>query len=115
MRDRLADRDLEIKILQKRMSLRRASSQNSEDLKINGSLHCTKCREKDGLVADLYQKMKNLENVVEAFCSTDEKNSTSNLIDITDPDLNQVDKLIKDHFRTECFVLHKIHKRALFG
>jgi hypothetical protein len=92
MRDRLADRDLEIKILQKRMTLRRGSNQNNDDPKIVGSLPCSKCREKDGLVADLYQKLKNLENVVEAFCLTDEKSPKimSNNSPINDCDLNQV-------------------------
>ena len=93
MKDRLADRDLEIKILHKRMSLRRGSSVSSDDPKIIGSPHsCSKCRDKDGLVADLYQKLKNLENVVEAFCSTDEKSPKilSERNSITDCDLNQV-------------------------
>ena len=101
MRDRLADRDLEIKILQKRMNLRRSSSSDDNGAqKIVGSSSsssssCQKCREKDGLVSDLYQKLRNLENIVEAFCSIDEKAPTTrslsqNKSSIPDAELEQV-------------------------
>jgi hypothetical protein len=107
MKDRLADRDLEIKILQKRMNLRRGSSQSNDgdskmvdsfgnvesSTKVIGSGSCPKCREKDGLVTDLYQKVRNLENIVEAFCSKDEKGSKnlSELRDsISEDELDQV-------------------------
>jgi hypothetical protein len=119
MRDRLADRDLEIKILQKRMNLRRGSSQSNDgdskmidsstifgkvdtltnfgnvesSTKVIGSSSCSKCREKDGLVTDLYQKVRNLENIIEAFCSKDEKGSKnlSELRDsISEDELDQV-------------------------
>jgi hypothetical protein len=100
MRDRLADRDLEIKILQKRMSLRRgsASGNNNDDSESKvrlGSGSCIRCREKDGLVSDLYQKLRNLENIVEAFCSTDEKSPKNTILSeskdlILEADLDQV-------------------------
>ena len=107
MRDRLADRDLEIKILQKRMSLRRGSASGNNNNNSNsndndeseskvrlGSSNCIRCREKDRLVSDLYQKLRNLENIVEAFCATDEKTPKNILSEskdlILEADLDQV-------------------------
>ena len=97
MRDRLADRDLEIKILHKRMSLRRG--QETEPEKTSKMTNpCTKCQEKDGLVSDLYQKLRNLENIIEAFCSPDEKIVKSvtgvSKVSVGDADLDQV---LRDH------------------
>ena len=69
MRDRLADRDLEIKILHKRMSLRRGQETEPEKTsKITNP--CTKCQEKDGLVSDLYQKLRNFLQLQKEFRSS---------------------------------------------
>ena len=93
MRDRLADRDLEIKILHKRMSLRRGHD-NEPEKTSKISTPCTKCQEKDSLVSDLYQKLRNLENIIEAFCSPDEKMGKSlgavSKASVIDADLDQV-------------------------
>ena len=61
-RDRLSDRELEVEILQKRLSLRKSNS-------ITSTNECPDCARKEVAISDLNEKMAQLELTVEEICS----------------------------------------------
>ena len=59
VRERLSDRELEVEILQKRLSLRKSGSLSKD---------CSECVKKEAVISDLYEKMAQLEVTVEEIC-----------------------------------------------
>ena len=76
LKDRVSDRELEITILQKRLSLR-ANSAQAANATANTSSHnvkpatqeCDECKRKEKVIDQLYSKLEGLENAVESFVS----------------------------------------------
>ena len=79
LKDRVSDRELEISILQKRLSLRTHSAQNTNatntattstntpPTKNPKSQECDECKRKEKVIDQLYSKLEVLENAVESF------------------------------------------------
>ena len=77
LKDRVSDRELEISILQKRLSLRTHSAQNSNPTATTAtntppsksvkSQDCDECKRKEKVIDQLYNKLEVLENAVESF------------------------------------------------
>ena len=97
VKDRLSDRELEVAILEKRLSLR--SQQNGAQKMTNG---CDECKRKEKVIGQLYEKMEGLEAAVDAFCN--KHNSPKPLSPLSsDFDLDQIMKNISElnHLVTE--------------
>jgi uncharacterized coiled-coil protein SlyX len=76
LKDRVSDRELEITILQKRLSLRTNSSQLASSTatsttadKNNKPQECDECKRKEKVIDQLYTKLEGLEQAVESFVS----------------------------------------------
>ena len=77
VKERLSDRELEISILQKRLSLRASSAHaagstvtaNEAPSKANKAMpqECDECKRKEKVIDQLYSKLEGLETAVESF------------------------------------------------